>query len=559
MELAKALKNLQGSELSWWVQSWSDANRLLANLATSYNPVFWATNFLRDVGTMAFNLQSTELKGQEAKVMRMIPQAMMGVRDELRGNGRSQWAGIYREAKAAGGMTGWMSTFESINDRANDLIATLRKAERSEFDPREVGEKMLQLIKDYNDVVEHATRTAVYKAARDAGLSKDKAASLAKNITVNFNRKGTASSHIGAFYMFFNANVQGTARLVAGAAKSKRLWAYMIFAAGLSTALDVLNRIVLADDDEDGENTYDKVSDEIKSRNLIVMRPGTGGKYVKIPMPYGFNFVAAIGRVMGELATRRDYGPLQAGANLARTAAEAFSPFGQAATPAQIMAPSLLDPVVYALENKDWAGRPIYKETEPGRAPAVPASERGLRTTPLWAKSLAREIAEATEGKVEINPGIVASIVSGYTSGLGTTVSQTFDFAQRAATGQEIPIATIPLVNRLAGEQTEGMRARRFAELKKEALEFQGDLQRLRKAGKTQEAAELEREKPHLRAFLQAYKGEQKTLTGLYKEAERTELEEMSRTERNQATEEWERRRGEVYSRILRRTNEARP
>jgi hypothetical protein len=360
-------------------------------------------------------------------------------------------------------------------------------------------------------------------------------------------------------YMFFNANVQGTARMAAGALKSKRLWAYMAVAAGIGTALDVLNRVVLADDDEDGENTYDKISDAIKARALIVMIPGTDGNFAKIPLPYGFNFPFAFGRVMGEFATKRDYAPWQAAMVLAQTAVEAFSPFGQAATPAQVMSPSLVDPVVYALENKDWRGAPVYKETTPGRGPTLPASEKGLRTTPLWAKALAREIAEASDGSVEINPGIVASLVSGYTSGLGTTVSQTFDFAQRATTGQEIPLGTVPLLNRFAGEQTEGMRSGRFADLKRRALEFDGEVKALRKAGKHEEAAKLEREKPHLKTFLQAYKGEQKGLTNLYKEAEAAELEEMSRTERNQAAKDWEERRGAIYGRILRRTNQARP
>ncbi|MCC7144235.1 MAG: ParB N-terminal domain-containing protein [Candidatus Eisenbacteria bacterium] len=558
MELAKALKNLQGSELSWWVDAWSKANRLLANLATAYNPVFWATNFTRDLGTMAFNLQSTELKGKELEVMRQIPMALAGVRNELRGNGKSAWAGYYREAKAAGATTGWMSTFDSIEERADEIAKLLQKAERSKADPREVGEAFLQLVKDYNDVIEHATRTAVYKVARDSGMSKDASASIAKNITVNFNRKGTASSHLGAFYMFFNANVQGTARMLTGAAKSKRLWAYMVTAAGVATALDILNRVVLADDDDDGENSYDKVSSDIKARNLIVMRPGTEGKYWKIPLPYGFNFIAAFGRVIGEFATKRDYSVLEAGAGLAKTAVEAFSPIGQAATPAQVLSPSLIDPVVYILENRDWAGRQIYKE-EDQRQPHIPSSEKGLRTTPLWAKSLAREIAEATDGKIEINPGMVASLVSGYTSGLGTTISQTFDVAHRAATGQEIPVGAVPLLNRFAGEQTEGMRARRFFELKEQAIKFDAEVRRLRKDGKTEQANDLERSKPHLRAFMQAYKPETKGLGALYREAEKMETEDLSRAERNDARKDWERRRGEIYSRILRRTNQARP
>jgi hypothetical protein len=44
--------------------------------------------------------------------------------------------------------------------------------------------------------------------ALDAGLSTERAASLAKNLTVNFNRKGRQTRELGAFYAFFNAAVQ---------------------------------------------------------------------------------------------------------------------------------------------------------------------------------------------------------------------------------------------------------------------------------------------------------------------------------------------------------------
>ena len=44
-------------------------------------------------------------------------------------------------------------------------------------------------------------------------MSKQQAASLAKNITVNFNRKGQMATQVGALYAFFNASVQGTARI----------------------------------------------------------------------------------------------------------------------------------------------------------------------------------------------------------------------------------------------------------------------------------------------------------------------------------------------------------
>ena len=43
--------------------------------------------------------------------------------------------------------------------------------------------------------------------------AKQQAASIAKNLTVNFNRKGQIATQAGALYAFFNAAIQGTTRL----------------------------------------------------------------------------------------------------------------------------------------------------------------------------------------------------------------------------------------------------------------------------------------------------------------------------------------------------------
>lgn len=68
-------------------------------------------------------------------------------------------------------------------------------------------------LSDYNLAMENAVRLSAYKVGIDQGMSKERAASLAKNLTVNFNRKGQISQQAGALYAFFNAGVQGTTRL----------------------------------------------------------------------------------------------------------------------------------------------------------------------------------------------------------------------------------------------------------------------------------------------------------------------------------------------------------
>ena len=67
-------------------------------------------------------------------------------------------------------------------------------------------------LSDYCEAMEN-DRLAVSRRRSMNGMSKERAASLAKNLTVNFNRKGRQTRELGALYAFFNAAVQGTTRM----------------------------------------------------------------------------------------------------------------------------------------------------------------------------------------------------------------------------------------------------------------------------------------------------------------------------------------------------------
>ena len=73
---------------------------------------------------------------------------------------------------------------------------------------------VLNCVNNTNMAFENATRFAVFMAARKAGMDAEKAAYLAKELTINFNRSSSGGSVINAIYLFFNAGVQGTAKFV---------------------------------------------------------------------------------------------------------------------------------------------------------------------------------------------------------------------------------------------------------------------------------------------------------------------------------------------------------
>jgi hypothetical protein len=86
---------------------------------------------------------------------------------------------------------------------------------------RKVFEKTLVWVERMNQAGENAMRLAAYQAMVESGKTRNEAASLAKNSTVNFNRKGELGKQANALYLFFNAGVQGTAAIAHAHMKGK--------------------------------------------------------------------------------------------------------------------------------------------------------------------------------------------------------------------------------------------------------------------------------------------------------------------------------------------------
>ncbi|CAB4159173.1 hypothetical protein UFOVP707_59 [uncultured Caudovirales phage] len=353
--MAQALKNLDAEPLNGLMRIVGKGTRWLASVNTQYNPVFTIVNGLRDLQGAVVNLGSTPLRGMEAKLVgdafrHGYATGWRVARDPRAGGA---WADLYRELSARGGLTGWRDSYTGISERAEALQGAIRQLD--EGVPMRAGRAIVGVVSDLNLAVENGIRLAAYKAGLDRGLTKDQAASIAKNLTVNFNRKGRLGGQIGALYAFFNAAVQGTARLadVVKGPTGKR-----VIAGGL--LLGVLQAALLRSmDDEDEE----AVPDWQRERNFIIP---VGDKLVMIPMPLGLHVIPNVGRHVADAAFAvYDGQPIDGWrrfVGLATTFLDAFNPIGGAADPAQMIAPTVVDPLIQLGQNKDFGGNPIFRE-----------------------------------------------------------------------------------------------------------------------------------------------------------------------------------------------------
>lgn len=441
----EVLKNLDVQSFGEIMGTLATATRYLAAINTQYNPVFGLVNGLRDVQAAALNISSTPLAGHTWQVLKAVPGAMRAIwQIERHGKAGNEFDALYEDMQMTGGTTGYREIFRVGADRAKAL-----QQEFNRFDAgkgRKALTAFLELLDHYNTAIENGTRLAAYKAAMANGMSKDKAASVAKNITVNFNRKGKMGREAGAFYAFFNAAVQGTARTLE---TLKGPMGKKIIMGGV--ALGVLQALIAAagfDDDE-----WEDIPEFLKQRNFII--PTGNHTYLMFPMPLGFNVLPNLGRIPTELALN---GGRRIGTritDLLTVLVDSANLLGSA-TLSQMIAPTVVDPIVALAENKNFAGFPIAKEDTNPLQP-TPGFARAKDTSSHVARGIAKGINYATGG-TKYTPGLLSPtpdqidyIFGTLTGGAGRELNKVYQSAEMLATGKDIPESKKPVVGRFFG------------------------------------------------------------------------------------------------------------
>lgn len=441
--MAAALKNMDMDSMGEILGTLGKITRYVASINTQYNPVFGVTNFFRDMSTAALNLSTTPIAGKQKAVLSNVLPAMKGIWQAVQGNETSEMAKMFKDFQLHGGQTGYRNLFVASEDRAKDIEKELKSLQAGK--PKRYLSAFAKVLSDYNTMAENSVRLSAYKVGIESGMTKDQAASMAKNLTVNFNKKGQIAGQAGALYAFFNASVQGAVRMyetlkgpmgrkiIAGGIILGATQAMMLAAAGFK-------------DEEPPEF--------VKERNIII--PIGGKKYLTFPMPLGFNVIPNVGRILAEITLG---GGKNAGikmSNLIGVITETFNPLGSSGLSMQTVAPTFLDPFTALAENKDWTGRPIYKEDFNALSPTPGTSRvkdsatvfgRGL----AWAFNILTGGDKYTPGMFSPTPDQIDYLGGQITGGLGREIGKTSMMFESLYTGNELPTYRLPLTGRFYG------------------------------------------------------------------------------------------------------------
>jgi len=412
-DLAQGLKGLGQDQISLLIRNFGAINRILSHVNTTLNPEFVITNAFRDAQTALSNIQAHgDIKGITKGTVKDYRKALVASsRSAFKAEpgktlmpwmakDQAEWDRWAQEFRENGGRV-YFNQMEDVLELRKRLDGQMREIGTSKLNPIMAMKTLGRIIENTNIGVENAIRLSAYKNARERGFTPAKAASLAKNLTVNFNRRGSWGPLMNSLYLFYNASIQGTATLLT-AWKSPRVRKVAAFAVLTGFLLDFLNAFV-SDEDDDGQLLYDKVTPFDKSRNLIVMTPSEGGVAAKIPLPYGYNIFYGVGRSIAEVMRGKD--PLESAGNLAITIMDSFNPVGGAQNLLNMIAPTTMDPVVDLFMNKDYAGRPIAPE-QSQYGPQVPNSQRYWNSVSPAYKAVTDFLSTASGG-TGVEPGLI--------------------------------------------------------------------------------------------------------------------------------------------------------
>ena len=524
--LMRAMKNMGPETSNAVIRTLGKVNRFLATVNTSYNPEFLVSNFIRDVQTAVMNLKAEQ--GRSDGKLKGLDNlsALAGVKDSrsamsavyaslrgktLTGNG-AQWQKVWKEFVEDGGKTGWfnMGDLEGQQKEMDRLVSLAKGGWKGQS----IGawHSFLNLVEDANGAVENALRLSAYKHARDAGLSRQQAASLAKNMTVNFNRRGEQGALMNSLYMFANASIQGTANLVRtlghlngdGPLPERLRWKNLnvpqkiaLAAVGAGYLLGSLNRSVAGEDD-DGVNWYDKVPSHVKERNLVIMKSVFGGKageYWSIPLPYGYNVFFLLGHTAEGVAAG-DLTASRAAGNVVGGILGAFSPVGSETSETlsgallKNAAPTILRPFANLAMNENFMGAQIYQENMPFGTPK-PDSQLGRRSTPEAYKAFASWLnafsggSQYRPGAVDITPESLKFWIDYISGGTGRFISKTTDAAVKSLNGIDIPEQQVPFLGKISGEVMPYADQQKMYDRMTEVAQYHAELKSLTGAERT--------------------------------------------------------------------------
>lgn len=456
--------------------------RKMAAAYTSLSPLFIPSNYFRD---LTMTLASTAIRedGRYNYLLRknlatswnlgfMLKDYQNGkLREKVSNGNATKKEQMFYDFMMNGGETGFVSSLD-VEDLKKKFKNDLKDLDRWKANPVKVGHTIMDGIEFLNRMIEDSNRFAVYMTSIQYGRSIDEAVNDAKDVTLNFNRKGTGEygwQMIRNLYLFINPAVQSLQTL--GALTKHHPFKFTaVTAAWLASGVlvPIVNAALMSllggDDDKD---KYWQFSKWDRRNNAIMWIPFTN-EYVKIPLAQEFRALYGIGDMIaskmmgGELAeeTWSQYAEDLLGQVVDMLP---LDPTGYDGNIAVSLMPNPIRPVFELAFNVDFTGKPLFKETEYNKYD--PNFTKAYVGTPDWlvrvskmVNSIGNDYPDVQQNAIDAfgdpryslnNPAVVDHVLSSYLGGAYTMGSQVLGVLTKSLNDpKEIKMADIPLVSK---------------------------------------------------------------------------------------------------------------
>lgn len=500
-QLAQAMNNTRAHRVSEGIKN-SISKRVIAVVGrkmaaayTSLSPLFIPSNYFRD---LTMTLASTAIR-EDAKYNYLLRKNLatswnLGfmlrdfqngkLRDKVNNGNATPKEQMFYDFMMNGGETGFVSSLE-VEDLKKKFKNDLKDLDRWKANPVKVGHTIMDSIEFLNRMIEDSNRFAVYMTSIQYGRSIDEAVNDAKDVTLNFNRKGTGEHSwqtIRNLYLFINPAVQSLQTLGALAkhhpfkftAVTASWLASGVLVPIVNVALMQLGAAFLGGDGDDDKDWYKDISEKYwqfskwDRRNNFIMWVPTTHEFVKIPLAqefrafYGLGDMIASKMMGGELAEEswEDYGWDLVGQVVDMLP---LDPTGYDGNIAVSLMQNAIRPVFELAFNVDFTGKPLFKDTEYNKYD--PNFTKAYVGTPDWLvrasrmmNSIGNDYPDVQQNKWDAlgnprynlnNPAVVDHVLSSYLGGAYTMGSQILGVLTKSLNDpKEIKVADIPLVSK---------------------------------------------------------------------------------------------------------------
>lgn len=492
--MAQAVNGLTNPDTGKIYSAIGQLNRQLAANFTTRNPAFVFSNMSRDiifastaVGIKEDAAYRKQFRGTLGEVMLKIGSLMKKYKEgTLDMNIPLEKA--FSDFMSNGGETGYTALY-NLDKYKSMMQKHIRKAKGVTLNPIDAGQAIVDGIGFMNRCAEDISRFAVYYTSRKQGRSVQRSIKDAKEITVNFNKKGSGvmgARHLRTYYLFFNAAVQSLDNFSKLAKKDPKRFSVAIgsyIAAGVAVPVITSFLLSLFGDDDDKE-AYNNLPNWIRRNNLCIY--SGNGKFVTIPLPIEMRAFYGL----GELFTQWAAGHMKydnVGLEMANQILDLLplNPIGAEGDIAGSVFPDFVKPFAQVWRNKDFFGKPIYKKNDFNEL--MPAFTKAYSGTNKQLVKSAELLNEAFGGdkytkKMDVNPAAVEHIFEGYFGGMGKTINQLGKTIGMAWNKDDRQWRNIPVLNRFFSDTKDSKSA--FNEINKAYYyymdEFKETAQRLR-------------------------------------------------------------------------------